>query len=122
MLFYQISCISQKKAVTLQPKVAKTNKREDKTMCMYKLALNDELVQRTRMSFASETDMTAWLQRQVEALMIEYNTTQQTVRRNARAAIAAMRRTSELNGNSEMTLEDINNEIRQARQARKATV
>ena len=47
---------------------------------------------------------------------------QQTVRRNARAAIAAMRRTSELNGNSEMTLGDINNEIRQARQARKATV
>ena len=92
-------------------------------MCMYKLALNDELVQRTRSSFASETDMTAWLQRQVEALMIEYNTTQQqTVRRNARAAIAAMRRRSELNGNSEMTLEDINNEIRQARQARKATV
>ena len=41
-------------------------------MCMYKLALNDELVQRTRMSFANETDMTAWLQRQVEALMIEY--------------------------------------------------
>ena len=70
----------------MQPKVAKTNKREDKTMCMYKLAL------------------------------------QQTVRRNARAAIAAMRRTSELNGNSEMTLENINNEIRQARQARKATV
>ena len=88
-------------------------------MCMYKLALNDELVQRTRMSFANETDMTAWLQRQVEALMIEYNTTQQTVRRNERAAIAAMRRTSELNGNSEMTLEDINDEIRQARQARK---
>jgi hypothetical protein len=30
-----------------------------------------------------------------------------------------MRRQSELNGNSEMTLEDINNESRQARQARK---
>ena len=89
---------------------------------MYKLALNDELVQRTRMSFASETDMTAWLQIQVEALMIEYNKTQQAIRRNARTAIAAMRRTSELNGNSEMTLEDINNEIRQARQARRAKV
>ena len=91
-------------------------------MCMYNLTLDDEIVQRTRSSFASETDMTAWLQRQVEALMIEYNTTQQTVRRNARAAIAAMRRRSELNGNSEMTLEDINNEIRQARQARRAKV
>ncbi len=88
-------------------------------MCMYNLTLNDELVQRTRRSFANETDMTAWLQRQVEALLIEYNTSQQTVRRNARAAIATMRRQSELNGNSEMTLEDINNEILQARQVRK---
>ena len=88
-------------------------------MCMYNLTLNDELMQRTRRSFANETDMTAWLQRQVEALLIEYNTAQQTVRRNARAAIATMRRQSELNGNSEMTLEDINNEILQARQVRK---
>ena len=103
----------------MQPKVAKINNKEDKTMCMYNLTLNDELVQRTRRSFANETDMTAWLQRQVEALLIEYNTSQQTVRRNARAAIASMRRISELNGNSEMTLEDINDEIRQARQVRK---
>ena len=95
------------------------NNKEDKTMCMYNLTLNDELVQRTRRSFANETDMTVWLQRQVEALLIEYNTAQQTVRRNARAAIATMRRQSELNGNSEMTLEDINNEILQARQVRK---
>ena len=91
-------------------------------MCMYSLTLNDELVQRTRQSFANETDMTAWLQRQVEALLMEYNTKQQTIRRNARAAIAAMRHQSELNGNSEMTLEDINNEIYQARQARKVAV
>lgn len=84
-------------------------------MCMYNLALNDELVQQTRQSFANESEMRAWLQRQVEALMIEYNTAQQTVRRNARAAIAAMRRTSEQNGNSEMSLEEINNEIQQAR-------
>ncbi|MBR4705829.1 MAG: hypothetical protein IKP02_09615 [Paludibacteraceae bacterium] len=46
-------------------------------MCKYNLSLNDELVQRTRQSFANEADMTAWLQRQVEALLIEYNTTQQ---------------------------------------------
>lgn len=91
-------------------------------MCMYKLTLNDELVQRTRMSFASETDMTAWLQKQVEVIMIEYNTAQQTVRRKARAAVEAMRDISEQNGNSEMTLEDINREIQQARQARKAIV
>lgn len=91
-------------------------------MCMYKLALNDELVHRTRQSFASETDMAAWLQRQVEALLIEYNTTQQTVRRKARAALASMRHISELNGNSEMSLEEINYEIRQAKQARKTTI
>ena len=88
-------------------------------MCMYNLALNDELVKRTRQSFATEADMKAWLQRQVEALMIEYNTSQQSVRRNARAAIASMRRQSELNGNSGMSLQDINNEIQQARQTTK---
>ena len=91
-------------------------------MCVYKLVLNDELVQRTRMSFANEADMTAWLQRQVEALMIEYNTKQQTIRRKARAAVEVMREISEQNGNSEMTLEDINREIQQARQARKVIV
>lgn len=91
-------------------------------MCMYNLALNDELVRRTRQSFANDADMKAWLQRQVEALMIEYNTSQQTVRRNARAAIASMRRQSELNGNSGMSLQDINNEIQQARQTRKPAV
>ncbi len=88
-------------------------------MCMYNLALNDDLVQLTRQSFANESDMTAWLERQVEALLIDYNATQQAVRRNARAAITAMRRKSEQNGNSEMTLEDINCEIRKTRQARK---
>jgi len=91
-------------------------------MCMYNLALNDELVQRTRQSFASETDMTAWLQRQVEALLIEYNTTQQTIRRKAGEAVETMRNISERNGNSEMTLEDINREIHMAREARKAQV
>ena len=43
-------------------------------MCMYNLSLDEELVQRTRRSFANETDMTAWLQRQVEALMIDRQT------------------------------------------------
>ena len=84
--------------------------------------VDDELVQRTRMSFANETDMTAWLQRQVEALMIEYNTKQQTIRRKARAAVEVMREISEQNGNSEMTLEDINREIQQIRQARRVRV
>ena len=43
-------------------------------------------------------------------------------RRKARLAIAAMRRQSEENGNAAMTLDDINNEISQARKARKAAV
>lgn len=37
----------------------------------------------------------------------------------AREAISAMRRQSEENGNAELTLEDINDEIRQAREARR---
>ena len=43
------------------------------------------------------------------------------VRRSARATIAAMRRQSELNGNAEMSLQDINTEIQQARLERKTT-
>ena len=39
-----------------------------------------------------------------------------------REAIEAMRLQSEQNGNDAMTLDDINNEIRQARAARKTTV
>ena len=89
-------------------------------MCMYNLALNDELVRLTRQTFANETDMTAWLQKQVEALLIEYTTTQQNIRRKAREAVAVMRDISEQNGNSEMTLEDINREIQLAREARKS--
>ena len=88
-------------------------------MCMYNLALNDELVRRTRQSFANDTDMTIWLQRQVEALLVEYNNTQQTIRRKAREAVEVMRNISEQNGNSDMTLEDINREIQLAREARK---
>ena len=105
----------------MRSKVAKINNNEGKTMCMYNLTLDDELVQRTSRSFASEADMTAWLQRQVEALLIEYNTTQQTVRRKAQEAVDVMRDISEQNGNSRMTLEDINREIQLAREARKST-
>lgn len=89
---------------------------------MYKLSLNDELVQRTRKSFASDTDMTAWLQRQVEFLLMEYNKTQLAINRKAQEAIDVMRNISEQRGNSEMTLEEINREIQQARQARRTAV
>ncbi len=91
-------------------------------MCMYKLSLNDELVQRTRKSFASDTDMTAWLQRQVEFLLMEYNKTQLAINRKAQEAIDVMRNISEQRGNSEMTLEEINREIQQARQAKRTAV
>lgn len=40
----------------------------------------------------------------------------------ARQAIEAMRLQSEQNGNADMTLDDINEEIRQVRAARKGTV
>ena len=87
-------------------------------MCMYNITLNDELVGRTRQSFTSEAEMTEWLQRQVEALLVEFNS-KQAIKANARKAIEAMRRQSEQNGNAEMSLDDINKEIRLARNARK---
>ena len=89
---------------------------------MYNISLNDELVRQTRQSFASEEKMTAWIQQQLEALLTDFNARQQTARQKARQAIEAMRRQSEENGNDAMTLDDINEEIFQARATRKATV
>ena len=91
-------------------------------MCIYNITLNDELLNETRRSFASKTDMDAWLQQQVEAMLMSYNASQQAIRQNARQAIAAMRKQSEEHGNADMTLDEINSEIRQARQNRKASV
>ena len=91
-------------------------------MCMYNITLNDELISETRRSFASEADMDAWLQQQVEALLVAYNASRQATRQKAQQAIAAMRRQSEDNGNAAMTLDEINSEIRQACQARKASL
>lgn len=65
--------------------------------------------------------MTAWLQRQVEALLMEFNS-RQAIKANARKAIEAMRLQSEQNGNAELSLDDINKEIRLTRKARKAAV
>lgn len=89
---------------------------------MYNISLNDELVRQTRQSFASEAKMIAWIQQQLEALLTDFNARQQTARQKARQAIEAMRRQSEENGNDTMTLDDINEEIFQARATRKATV
>ena len=91
-------------------------------MCIYNITLNDELLNETRRSFASKTAMDAWRQQQVEAMLMSYNASQQAIRQNARQAIAAMRKQSEENGNAAMTLDEINSEIRQARQNRKASV
>ena len=91
-------------------------------MCMYKLTLNDDLVRQTRKTFSDETLMAVWLRQQVEALMIERNAKQQAIRQNARAAVEEMRNISEQNGNADMTLEEINREIQQARQTKRVTV
>ena len=50
---------------------------------------------------------------------MDNNSQQAAVRQRARAAVEAMRNQSEQNGNSGMSLEDINREIQQARQARR---
>jgi hypothetical protein len=84
-------------------------------MCTYNISLNDELVMQSRQSFASESAMTLWLQQQVEALLVSFNASQQAARQKARKAIEAMRLQSEQNGNDAMTLDDINDEIRQTR-------
>ena len=91
-------------------------------MCMYNISLNEELVRQTRQSFASESLMTAWIQQQLEALLSDFNARQKAARQKARQAIEAMRMQSEQNGNNTMTLDDINDEIHQARATRKATV
>lgn len=89
-------------------------------MCMYSIPLSDKLVDQTRQLFNDEAAMTAWLQRQVEALLMEFNS-RQAIKANARKAIEAMRLQSEQNGNAELSLDDINKEIRLTRKARKAT-
>ena len=86
---------------------------------MYSIPLNDNLVRETRQLFSDDATMTEWLQQKVELMLCEFNAMQQT-KRNAREAIEAMRRQSEENGNSGMSLTDINNEIRLARETRKS--
>ena len=63
--------------------------------------------------------MDAWLRQQVELLLLNYNAQQQAIRERARAAVEAMRNQSEQNGNSGMSLEDINREIQESRRARR---
>ena len=90
-------------------------------MCTYKITLNDEVLSETRRSFVSEAAMDAWLQQQVEALLVTFNA-RQAAKTRARQAIESMRRQSEQNGNAQMSLDEINAEIRLARKARKAAL
>jgi len=87
------------------------------TMCSYSITLDDAIVQKIRPTFASEKAWEQWLQQQLEAVILDYYVLMEK-RSKARKAIEAMRRQSEQNGNSELTLEEINEEIRQARQER----
>ena len=89
-------------------------------MCMYNFSLDDELVMQAQQSFANEALMKVWLQKQVEAVLMDFNARQQAKRQNAREAIIAMRRQCEQNGNALLSLDDINSEIQQARAAKKA--
>ena len=84
-------------------------------MCSYNITLSDTLVEKVRPSFADDNALQLWLQQQMEELLLNLYIRQEANNR-ARRAVAAMHQQSENNGNSEMTLEEINAEIRQARQ------
>lgn len=58
-------------------------------MCMYNIAMNDELVSEARRSFSSKAAMDAWLQQQVEALLVAHNA---RMRRRIRPATNHSRR------------------------------
>ncbi len=89
-------------------------------MCSYTITLDDTIVEKVRPSFADDQALELWLQQQIEELLLRHYT-QQEKRNRARKAVLAMRKQSEANGNSKMTLDEINAEIQQARQERKKT-
>ena len=76
------------------------------------------MVEKVRPSFADNKALEQWLQQQLESILINYYSLMEK-RAKAREAIEAMRQQSEQNGNSELTLEEINEEIRQSRIDRK---
>ena len=39
-------------------------------MCTYNITLNDNLVERARLAIGTDTDISQWMQRQMEALLI----------------------------------------------------
>lgn len=90
-------------------------------MCSYNITINDSIIEKVRPSFANEADFERWLQQQMEQLLLGYYSRQMAQMR-ARKAIDSMRQQSEMNGNSELTLDEINEEIYQARKERKDAV
>ena len=87
-------------------------------MCSYNITLEDALVEKVRPSFANDQELELWLKQQLEALLMRYyvqeSERQQKLVR-AKKAVDAMRQQSERKGNDEMTLDEINEEIRQSR-------
>lgn len=76
-----------------------------------------------RPSFSDDIALQRWLEEQLEYVLRQFYTKErQETLRKAREAIEAMRQQSELNGNSELTLNEINEEIRLSREARKTAV
>ena len=87
-------------------------------MCSYNITLEDALVEKVRPSFTNDQELELWLKQQLEALLMRYyvqeSERQQKLVR-AKKAVDAMRQQSERKGNDEMTLDEINEEIRQSR-------
>ena len=90
-------------------------------MCTYNTTLDDKLVNRIRPSFLGDAALERWLQLQIEEMLAKLYVEQQNTLACARESIEAMRIQSEQNGNSEMTLDEINEEIRLVRAERKAS-
>ena len=91
-------------------------------MCTYNITLNDTLVEQVRDSFANNQALEHWLQEQMELALLQLcKNRRQSVLAKARQTIEDMRQHSEENGNSEMTLDEINEEIRQTRLERKTS-
>lgn len=92
-------------------------------LCTYSIKLDDNLVDQVRPSFSDDIALQRWLEEQLEYVLRQFYTKErQETLRKAREAIEAMRQQSELNGNSELTLNEINEEIRLSREARKTAV
>ncbi len=90
-------------------------------MCSYNIILNDQLINEVKLSFPNEKAFASWLQKQVESILLKFKTDhRQIVLSDARKAIQEMRRQSMLNGNSELSMDEIDEEIHQSRLERKA--